>query len=244
MEANRSARRRRQTSPAVVAVTTTLFITLGAPQDAVALQGGEDPATLPVLLDKRFAPSGRHQASILFSTAMVTKLIQAVGAYGTYQYNFTDWIGAGFSAGIFLGDETSITDAIRLVEDPDNPEGEEPLGDLHQMYWMASVDVVVVPLYGKISFLSEFNPSFDVFALAGGGVGQVQRDRAPAGGPIQTTDTAFTPIFSVGFGLRLYLTDLVGLRIEFRDFFYPEPEEGVGGFTFNLHFQGGVQFTF
>ena len=217
---------------------------LAGERTAMALQGGEDPATLPVLLDKRFSQSGRHQVSLLFSTAMVTKLVQAVGAYGTYQYNFADWIGAGVSAGIFLGDETSIADAIRLQEDPDNPEGEEPLGDLHQMFWMASADVIVVPLYGKISFLSEFNPSFDLYGIAGGGVGQVRRNRGPAGATEFTTDTAFTPIFSFGFGLRLYLTDLIGLRLEFRDFFYPEPEQGVGGFTFNLHFQGGVQFTF
>lgn len=244
VKANRRAGGRQRAAPAVLAGATVLFVTFGGTREASALQGGEDPATLPVLLDKRFGQAGRHQASILFSTAMVTKLIEAVGAYATYQYSFTDWLGAGFSAGAFLGGETSITDAIRLVENPDNPGGEAPLGDLHQMFWMASIDVAVVPLYGKISFLSEFDPSFDVFVLAGLGAGQVRRDRAPAGGPVVTTDTAFTPIFSLGFGLRLYLTDLVGLRFEVRDFFYPEPEKGVGGLTFNLHFQGGVQLTF
>lgn len=217
--------------------------------DALALQGGEDPALLPVLIDKRFGQGGRHQASLMFSTAMVTKFVEGLGAYGAYQYNFNDLFGLELSGGYLFSSETSIMEEIR------RNFGEEPeLSDQFQMVWMAQVDVMFVPVYGKISFASEVDPSFDLFFLAGGGVVGTQRKSGgfiSGGGEAPTsTESSVGPAFNFGLGLRFYFSRLVAARLEFRNFFYPEPanyadpEKQVGGFTHNLHFQAGVQFAF
>src|SRR5688500_2091821 len=76
--------------------------------EAFALQGGEDPALLPVLLDKRFGLDGAHQLSIAFSTAIAAKFVEATGAFGSYTYNFSDLLGFELGGGFFFGRESSI----------------------------------------------------------------------------------------------------------------------------------------
>ena len=61
-------------------------------QRAFALQGGEDPSLLPVLIDKRFSGRSRHQVGVLFSSSMADKFIESIGGAATYGYNFqTFW---------------------------------------------------------------------------------------------------------------------------------------------------------
>ncbi len=247
---NRAFRRSSRPLAAGSLGCVALASVLSFSSSAWALQGGEDASELPVLLDKRFALEGRSQVSLLFTTAIVTKLVEDLGVYGTYQYNFTEQLAAGVSTGFFFGDETSITDAIRgQGVDPANPASGDPLADLYQMFWMVSADFIVTPLYGKISFASEVNPSFDIYGLVGAGAGQVRRVAGvtpDAQGRLSVNgyDTSFTPIFSLGIGMHFYMTKLLALRIEIRDYFFPEPAAGVGGLTWNLHAQAGLQLTF
>lgn len=216
--------------------------------EAYALQGGEDPALLPVLVDKRFGMSGRHQASLFFSTSMVTKFVESIGVMGAYQFNFSDLLGLEFHGGYFFGSETSIMDEIRR-----NFGSEPELSDQFQLQWMAGADIMFVPVYGKISFASELDPSFDLFFVAGAGVAGTRRKSGGFTGDPNagvSHETAVGPMFNFGLGLRFYFSRLVALRLEFRDYFYPDPANyadpanQVGGFTFNLHFQAGVQFAF
>lgn len=215
--------------------------------EAFALQGGEDPALLPVLIDKRFGMTGRHQTSLFFSTSMVTKFVESIGVMGAYQYNFSDLLGVEVHGGYFFGSETSIMDEIRR-----NFPGTEPeLSDQFQLQWIVGADVMFVPVYGKISFASELDPSFDLFFVAGvGAAGTRRKSGGYVGQPEISHETAVGPAFNFGLGLRFYFSRLVALRLEFRDYFYPEPanygteENAVSGFTFNLHFQAGVQFAF
>lgn len=241
-------RESKATAPSALAPRLAIFTvaaavtTVALEGPAWALQGGEE-TDLPVLLDKRYGADGRQQASLMFTTAVITKLVQDAGVVGTYQYNFNDLLGVGLTAGYFFGSETGVTAAIR-AEDPDpgcidgRPEC-VPLSDLYQMQWMASADIMFVPLYGKISFASELNPSFQIYLIAGAGAGGV-RTPNPAGGSV----TSVTFIGNFGLGMRFNILDSLGLRVEFRDYFYPDPANGVGGLTWNPHMQAGVEFTF
>lgn len=215
------------------------LIALSTPTAALALQGGEDPALLPVLIDKRFGMEGRHQASLQFSTSMATKYVEALALYAAYQYNFTDVIGVEVGGGYFFGSEASIMAEVRNK----TPGMEPDLTDLYQLQWMAQADFVLTPVYGKMSFASEFDPAYDLYLLAGGGVAGTKR-RTEIGGVSSISKVG--PAFNFGVGLHVYFTKLIGLRLEFRDYFYPDPIDSAdkGGLTFNLHFQVGLQFAF
>ena len=219
------------------------------PAGAYALQGGEDPAQLPVLIDKRYGGENRHQLSLMFATSMVTKYTEGIGGYLAYQYNFIDMLGIEIGGGLFATSETSIMQQVRLQFD----DGEPFLSDQYAMQWTAMANLVFVPFYGKMSFASEFDPAFDLFLLAGGGVVGTRRGfgRLDNGDP-ERFESSVTYGLDVGAGLRFYLIDALAIRIEFRNWFYPDPANfsgpatgrEVGGFTSVLNFQAGVQFAF
>ena len=243
--------RRRLATRSALAAAMGLVVLGGLVEPAFALQGGEDPALLPVLIDKRFGQGGRHQTTLFFTTSMVTKFTEARGLYLSYQYNFTDILGLELGGGFFFGGETSIAEAIRAQS------GDEPrLTDLYGLQWMGQVDFVFVPIYGKMSFASEFDPAFDLFFLAGGGVAGVKRKIGV--GEITTSESKIAPAFNIGGGFRFYFSKLLAVRLEIRDFLYPEPgpctncvpvaagqeAPDKGGLTTSLHIQLGVQLAF
>ncbi|MEM7677690.1 MAG: outer membrane beta-barrel domain-containing protein, partial [Myxococcota bacterium] len=231
-----------------LAACVALASVVSGPTEAFALQGGEDPASLPVLIDKRYGGKNRHQVSVMFATSMVTKFTEGIGAYAAYQYNFSDMLGLEVGGGFFGTNETSIMEEIRATN------GDEPfLSDQYGLQWTATANVVFVPIYGKMSFASEFHPSFDLFLLAGGGVvGASRKFGGTPNQPTSTTDSEITWGIDVGGGFRFYITELVALRLEFRNWFYPDPANflspntmrEIGGMTSVLNAQIGVQFAF
>lgn len=213
-------------------------------QRAFALQGGEDPSLLPVLIDKRFSGRSRHQVGVLFSSSMADKFIESIGGAATYGYNFSDLLGLEIDAGFFNGAETNILAQIRLLT---QGSGELQLSDLYQTTWFGTANFVLVPFYGKMSFAAEFDPSYDLFIIAGAGATGLRRVKnSDATGAPTGYDTSVGAIFNVGIGFRFYITKLIALRLELRDYFFPDAGECTEctGITNNLHFQGGVQFAF
>jgi outer membrane beta-barrel protein len=118
------------------------------------------------------------------------------------------------------------------------PGQEPPLSDLYQQQWMGLANFVVTPFYGKMSFASMLDPAYDLFVLVGAGAGGVRRKQDTG------FDSKVSLMLDFGVGLRVYFTKLIALRLEFRNYLYPEPDATKSGFTSNLHFQGGVQFAF
>lgn len=219
------------------------------PAPALALQGGEDPSLLPVLVDKRFGMDGAHQLSLQFSTSFATKLVESVGIYATYGYNFTDIFGLELGGGYFFGSESSIMQTVRATLGSQEP----PFSDLYQLQWMANLNAVLVPFYGRISFASELDPAWDFFALAGGGAFGIRKQVGGADG--SSFDSTVTAGFNFGAGLRFYFNlggTRMALRLEFREYFFPDPANNPSNdpmknndsLTWNLHFQSGLQFAF
>lgn len=220
-----------------------------APERAFALQGGEDPSLLPVLVDKRFGSDSAHQLSLQFTTSFATKLVESVGVYATYGYSFTDVFGLELGGGYFFGSESSIMQTVRATLGGLEP----PFSDLYQLQWMANLNAVLVPFYGRISFASEIDPAWDFFALAGVGAFGIRKQVGGDDG--SSFDSKVTAGFNFGGGLRFYFNLLdtrMALRLEFREYFFPDPANNPSNdpmkdndsITWNLHFQGGLQFTF
>jgi len=220
-----------------LAVATALSVVSVRP--AHALQGGEDPSELPVLIDKRFGADGRHQLGLQFSSAIATKFVEATGLYLTYDYNFIDILGIEVGAGYFFGSESKIMEQVRQ----NFPTTEPPLSDLYQLQWVGSLSAIFTPFYGKMSIAGILDPTWDLFIVVGGGAVGVQRQ---VGFKDQNLakDSQVTGLFTAGAGLRLFFHKYAILRVEMRNFLFPEPAQGKDGFTSGLHIQAGLQFNF
>jgi outer membrane beta-barrel protein len=225
-------------------------LSVDAPR-AWALQGGEDPATLPVLIDKRYGNRSALTAHLQFSTPITSKFVESTGAVLGVDYGVFDWMSVGLVGGFFGGGEASIVDQVR------GTVGTAPLTDLDRMVWIGGVDVTFTPIYGRISFASEYNPAFDLYALIGGGALGTERVLGSEALGTQSTETGVTAYGNFGLGFRFHILDWLALRTEYRQMIYPDSEippselanatggEGNGGgLSTAQQFQVGVQFRF
>lgn len=99
------------------------------------------------------------------------------------------------------------------------------------------------PLYGKLRFFGNAILFFDIYAVGGIGLTQVQVAKlsyvAPNTDPSETIlKTSWDPTLNFGFGFKLFMTDVVGLLIDFRDYFTLSEAYGrrrlASNFGFNL----------
>ena len=218
-------------------------------QPAWALQGGEDAATLPVLLSQRSGLRNKLQLSLLVSRTLVSKFTESTGAVLNLQYNFIDQLGLELTGGAFLSGEAPILEEVRA----NNPQEDPQLSDMHQIQWLAGGSIVWVPVYGRMSFASEWDPSFDLYLLAGGGVVGTRRDVTLIGAT--AIERSIVPQFHLGGGIRLYMLKNFAFRIDVRNYFYDDPDRGevpingnsrseITGMTSALLGQIGLQFNF
>jgi len=217
---------------------------------AWALQGGEDPATLPVLIDKRYGNAGTLTVHLQFSTPITSKFVESTGIVGGVDYGLLDWLSVGVVGGFFDGAEADIVDTVRTTL------GAAPLTDLDQMTWLAGLDVTFTPIYGRISFASEYNPAFDVLAFVGGGLMGTRRNLL--GVESGQTEDGTTGYGNFGLGFRFHVLDNLAIRTEYRQIIYPDSdipqsEQNVttgdatdfgGGISTAQQFQVGVQGRF
>lgn len=212
------------------------------PSVAQALQGGEDPSTLPVIIDKQHGLGGRHQLSLSFSGSILTDYTTGAGASLAYQYGLSDLFGLELSGAFYSVAETALMQDIRASFP--SRSAEPDLSDMYGIKYDLLLNFVFVPVYGRLSFASELDPSFDIYVLAGGGlVGAERKYGADGSGTLSATTVGF----DWGLGLRIYFSRLLALRLEYRSVYFPEPanyEASVGGLTSVQYFQGGLQFTF
>jgi outer membrane beta-barrel protein len=228
----------------------------GAP--ALAFQGGEDASELPVLINKEAGLAERLQLSAMFSTSLAAKYTEAIGGTLNVQYNFIDMLGVELTGGFYGTSEADVLEEIRVRIDGEDPS----VSDLHQMQWLVAANVVFVPIYGRISFASEWNPSFDLYLLAGGGVVGTNRGLdTNMDAVVDASENEVTPQFNFGGGLRIFIVPDVAIRLDVRNYYYLDPDEGeqtrsggdatdpddtgeISGFTQALVGQVGVQFNF
>lgn len=203
--------------------------TLAVEPDARALQGGEDASTLPVLIDKKYGLAGRLQLGAMFSTTLATKFTESTGGTLNVQYNFIDQLGLELTGGFYSSSEAQILEEIRTQLGA----GVDPqVSDMHQMQWLAALNLMWVPIYGKISFASEWNPSFDFYVLAGGGVVGTKRGISSATSILpDSSETDIAPMANFGGGLRIFVMPMFAIRLDVRNYFYADPDAGEQTFT-------------
>lgn len=102
------------------------------------------------------------------------------------------------------------------------------------------------PLYGKLRFFGNIILFFDIYAVGGFGFTNVQVSRlsyvAPNTDPSETIlKMSWDPTLNFGFGFKLFLTDVVGLLVDFRDYF--TYSEAYGKKRFASHFGVNLGLT-
>jgi len=101
---------------------------------------------------------------------------------------------------------------------------------------MAGVDVTWSPFHGKIAMIGEHMATFDFHIAFGAGfIGTEVVDPST-----KLTEFRADVSGNLGLGVRMHLTDMLSLRLDYRQYFYPAASEAGGGLAYPMEITLGV----
>jgi outer membrane beta-barrel protein len=193
----------------------------------------------PLIANKLFPMNFRFEGSLLYDMTYGNKYVEHYGGQLNLTFHIFDWLAVEAFGGWFVPGQTNIAakvyDAGRskslLADDPAlcaTPNCEPELPDLWMTTWFAGGHVQWAPIYGKMSFVSELDLSFQLYGNLGGGVEGVTkklRDGTYENGEIGGSDarrfyglgTGIRPVLSYGAGLRIIPWKHFAIRLELRN---------------------------
>ncbi|MBL92190.1 MAG: hypothetical protein CMH56_10340 [Myxococcales bacterium] len=203
------------------------------------------------LIDEKLHPTaGRFELTGFYNASLNDKYVKHQGGHGALLYHLSDWMALELFGGSMLGKESKILSKVRVSGDSyaRTSKGEcgwDPLGacepelpDLYQTTWFAGAAFQWAPVYGKLSMVSEYDLSFQLYSILGGGIEGIQKELSTPGeisssyaNPDGSTDPTTALSLNYGLGFRFLPFKHVALRVELRNYFRQNPavwEYGTG----------------
>lgn len=196
---------------------------------------------------KLFQRKGRFEispsGSVSLRDAFYTKYVLG----GTLTYHPLESLGIGLRAGYSIPVVSGTAQICTFEQDQRGcrkpSEAELDRGGLGNLRLVAGLDVKWAPIYGKLSLLSSYFASFDMYGIVGASLVQYR-------GPTPDTDVQvqdyWTPGGNVGVGFHFFLNRWISLRTELRDLIYVEKtrQAGENSLRNQLLFELGLSFYF
>jgi outer membrane beta-barrel protein len=221
----------------------------------------------PLIYNQAHPIKRRMEVSLMYGGSVVDKYTSHQGLLLDLGYHFTDNVGIEASFGFMTGGLTSIvTDPQGILGNAINNCGTDcsninpHLPDYRQITGIADALFIWSPLYGKINVVSEFSVNMQLYLLGGLGVNGTRQIKATAAnGSYNLSGDRFMqggmfsdPKFHLvgGVGLKMFVTEWMALRTEFRtlafrDTFEFSSGKGAQGYFSPFWFmQGGISFLF
>lgn len=109
----------------------------------------------------------------------------------------------------------SITDDIRNKVDGNNLNNVQ----FSQINLMATSNLIVSPIYGKIRFFGSQILYFDIYTVLGAGMAKTKTIKLSDSAPKESTiRDGMEPVLDFGLGLKIFTSDALALIIDLRDY--------------------------
>ncbi len=203
----------------------------------------DDEETIYAVQRKAYLVKNKWELTPMFAYAFNDSFVDTFGFVGSVTYHVAESFGIELYGGVMLPSESELTE--RLFEDFNiNTE----IARLSKLKWTAGVGVQWSPIYGKIHLFDTYLGNFAIFVGAGIGVGETQVPcvvgdaldpnrgfdelTCPSGSTNGTQggfDLAFEDqpstlklMGSISGGFKFHFSQLVGLRIEVKDYIFSQ----------------------
>jgi outer membrane beta-barrel protein len=209
------------------------------------------PRTGHSLIDEKLhSTAGRFELTAFYDTSLNDKYVKHQGGHGSLLYHLSDWLALEFFGGTMVGKESQILSKVRVSGDSyaRTSKGEcgwDPLGacepelpDLYQTTWFAGGALQWAPIYGKLSAVSEYDLSFQLYSILGAGIEGIKKELSTPGAisadyanPDGTQDGTTALSMNYGLGFRFLPFKHVAIRLELRNYLRQNPpvwEYGTG----------------
>jgi outer membrane beta-barrel protein len=130
--------------------------------------------SLPVV-DKKLYPTRLNpEFSLMVDYSLATRYTTHQGLRASALFHIIDQVAVELHGGYLFGSESSIMKVLRDRSKENRRtlhQGREPaVPGLQQLTYHLGADLHVIPIYGKLSFVSELESSFQVYGLVGLGL--------------------------------------------------------------------------
>jgi len=200
-----------------------------------------------VVRNRLYNPAGHFELGAEVSTSLINRLVSHDNFQLAAAYNFSDEWAIELLGGYAYATHTDIADQITTGAQsiPAKPVSSfqtvDDFAGLWELQWNAVLGARWAPIYGKLNLLADVPVHFQFYVGAGGGAAGLSRtsvtycldarpgDRAQTDAdtgeptcidPLQETRVA--PVFQFGGGFKFWAGQHWGLRLEARDYFFPD----------------------
>jgi outer membrane beta-barrel protein len=146
-----------------------------------------------------------------------------VGVRGSY--HFKEWLSVEAGCLYLPGFDTSLGDGIRDVGKGTPFTLNLTLLEKHKFYF--NVNATFSIIYGKIAAFQTMLSHFDLFLTAGPSFHLVDAPVDATGAP--TNVSGFRPGGNLGIGMKFFINDFFGIRLDVRQYLFPKSSEAGGG---------------
>jgi outer membrane beta-barrel protein len=229
----------------LLAVLASLTLCVAAPRSAHAQQ---DAVLENVVVRNRlFSVKHRLEASVSAGANVTTHLTAHYNFNVGLAYNLFESLAIEGRAGYALSRHTGLAHSVAeqyLIERSANTQTADELSDLWEMDANAVGGLRWAPLYGKLSLLAEVPAHFQSYLWLGGGMAHFtqesivacnnvvnrergicdnrtdENDRSTATERYWATDSRAAPVVSAAVGLRFFIGNHHGAKLELRDWVF------------------------
>lgn len=210
------------------------------------------PKDMPLILGKKYHMANHVELSASYVHTYGDRLLHHSGLNLAASYHVFDWLAVEGFATTFYPSELGIMDDVRQRGHSVKEKGlPTALSGLWQTFATGGIGAEWSPLYGKLSFLSEFDVSFQFYLFGGvavSGIAKVDNDPTAAvvinktdfydgllGG--QNYKYTYRIDAAYGAGLRVYPVDWMAIRFDLRNLtgLNPPVEEATYSDKFDLN---------
>lgn len=191
-----------------------------------------------VVRNRLYNPQGQMELGVEVGTSLINRLVSHNNLQATGAYNFTNEWAVEVFGGYALSSHTDIADQVNseVASKPTNTfQTVDDFAGLWQMQWNVAGGVRWAPIYGKLNLFADLPVHFQAYLGAGAGVAGMERKsvtyclspstkdadgNALCDDPLDEKRTS--PLAQFGGGLRFFLGQHAALRLEARDYTFPD----------------------
>jgi len=177
-----------------------------------------------VIQKRKFPKTGRFEISAHFGVVANDPFLTylPVGVRGTY--HFKEWLGAELGFMYMPSFESNLKINIESVGSGRNALTVQVLEQQKMLFHLSAVFSL---LYGKVALMQTGLSHFDVFLTAGPSFHIVSPPKDSSGRELDVS--GFRVGGQVGVGMKFFINDFFGIRLDVRQYLFPKSAEAGGG---------------
>jgi outer membrane beta-barrel protein len=224
-----------------LALTATLILIGGAARaEEKAAQSAKDQSQIETDIEKFWGKrrkvaviqkrlfdekQGRWEISLHFGYIPNDPFVNYVPVGARFAYHFREWIAMEFGGMYTPSFDSSLASGIKGVGT--GTPFQLNVTIMERQKWFTHLNAVFSVIHGKVAFLKTGLSHFDLFLTVGPSFHYV--DPPVAGDGTTTSASSFRFGGNVGGGMKFFVNDFFGIRLDVRQYFFQKSGEAGGG---------------